>query len=236
MKNIQNLNYDNLSNSLNNTARTRCRITKLDSRNFYSTNNSNISRDEWPVILGRKGDLLPAYRIANEYLNKGKHMLFFSRNKSTCQNPAKYNPCVTIVPAVIYTNAGVQKEQILEENRGKAGISRWTNLKNGNFYVGSAVDLSKRLYLYYNSYQLTKVNMVINKALNKHKHSNFTLEILEYCEKENVITREQYYLDLFAESPKYNILPIAGSSLGYKHSEETLIKMRERKHLEETKN
>lgn len=78
--------------------------------------------------------------------------------------------------------------------------------------------------------------MVINKALNKHKHSNFTLEILEYCEKENVITREQYYLDLFAESPKYNILPIAGSSLGYKHSEETLIKMRERKHLEETKN
>jgi hypothetical protein len=34
--------------------------------------------------------------------------------------------------------------------------------------------------------------MVINKALKKHKHSNFTLEILEYCEKENVITREQY--------------------------------------------
>jgi hypothetical protein len=81
MKNIQNLNYDNLSNSLNNTARTRCRITKLDSRNFYSTNNSNISRDEWPVILGRKGDLLPAYRIANEYLNKGKHITAVEVNK-----------------------------------------------------------------------------------------------------------------------------------------------------------
>jgi hypothetical protein len=81
MKNIKNLNYDNLLNSLNNTARIRCRITELDSRNFYSTNDSNVSRDEWPVILGRKGDLLPAYRIANEYLNKGKHITAVEVNK-----------------------------------------------------------------------------------------------------------------------------------------------------------
>ena len=56
-------------------------------------------------------------------------------------------------------------------------------------------------------------------------YSNFSLEILEYLEPSDAKTREQYYLDLFAESPKYNILPIAGSSLGYKHSEESLLKM-----------
>jgi group I intron endonuclease len=49
------------------------------------------------------------------------------------------------------------------------------------------------------------------------------LEILEYCTKENAISREQYYLDLL--NPEYNILKIAGSRLGFKHSEETLLKM-----------
>jgi group I intron endonuclease len=39
---------------------------------------------------------------------------------------------------------------------------------------------------------------------------------LEYCNKENVISREQYYIDLL--KPEYNILQVAGSSLGFKHS------------------
>lgn len=40
-------------------------------------------------------------------------------------------------------------------------------------------------------------------------------EILEYCDREKIISREQYYLNLF--QPEYNILRIAGSFLGYKH-------------------
>jgi group I intron endonuclease len=56
--------------------------------------------------------------------------------------------------------------------------------------------------------------MAIYKSLVKHGYSNFTLEILEYCEPENAIKREQYYLDLL--KPEYNILKVAkrGSSLG----------------------
>jgi group I intron endonuclease len=61
--------------------------------------------------------------------------------------------------------------------------------------------------------------MIIYKALLAHGYSNFTLEILEYCEPEQNIEREQYYLDLF--KPEYNILKIAGSSLGHKRSKET---------------
>lgn len=80
-----------------------------------------------------------------------------------------------IMPAVTYCNPEIQKAQILNENKGKYGVYRWTNKESGKSYVGSAVDLSKRLCLYYNNYHLTKVNMVINKALKKHKHSNFTL-------------------------------------------------------------
>lgn len=39
--------------------------------------------------------------------------------------------------------------------------------------------------------------------------------------------REQHYINLL--KPEYNILKIAGSPLGYKHTEESLAKMRNRK-------
>ena len=63
-------------------------------------------------------------------------------------------------------------------------------------------------------------------------HSKFQLEILEYCEPDKCISKEQFYLDLY--SPKYNILKKAGSSLGFKHSAETLAKLKLRKFSEET--
>lgn len=66
--------------------------------------------------------------------------------------------------------------------------------------------------------------MPISKALLKYGYSNFSLEILEYCESSETILREQYFLDLL--NPEYNVLKIAGSTLGYKHSEEALAKIK----------
>lgn len=66
--------------------------------------------------------------------------------------------------------------------------------------------------------------MIIYKALLKYGYSNFKLEILEYTSQETVLAREQYYIDLF--KPEYNILSNANSSYGYKHSEESLFKIR----------
>jgi len=68
--------------------------------------------------------------------------------------------------------------------------------------------------------------MLIYKAILAHGYSNFSLEILEYCEpdKNIILEREQYYLDLL--KPEYNILSTAGSSLGHKHSKETRDKIR----------
>lgn len=55
--------------------------------------------------------------------------------------------------------------------------------------------------------------MLIHKALIKYGYSNFTLDILEYCDPNDVISREQHYIDQL--KPIYNILKIAGSSLGF---------------------
>jgi len=67
--------------------------------------------------------------------------------------------------------------------------------------------------------------MLISKALIKYGYGNFTLEIIEYCNRSDAIIREQYFLDLC--KPEYNLLKIAGSSLGYIHTENTLAKMRD---------
>jgi len=75
--------------------------------------------------------------------------------------------------------------------------------------------------------------MPISRALLKYGYSNFKLEILEYCEPSNCLEREQFYFDLL--QPEYNILITAGSSLGFRHSEETIAKFRARKHSEESK-
>jgi hypothetical protein len=81
------------------------------------------------------------------------------------------------------------------------------------------------MYTYYSLLSLAKSNRPIDRALLKHGFSNFTLEILEYCDKNNVIEREQYYMDTL--KPQYNIVEIAGSTLGYKHTPESLAKMRD---------
>ena len=89
---------------------------------------------------------------------------------------------------VVYSNAENQKDQILRENKDKAGIYRWTNLivaiffpqsplpplggrgvrgkkEAGKTYVGSSVNLGKRLSQYYSDSALKSHNMSINKAI-----------------------------------------------------------------------
>lgn len=58
--------------------------------------------------------------------------------------------------------------------------------------------------------------MTINKAILKYGLNNFSLEIIEYCDKLVLIEREQFYLDTL--KPEYNLLKVAGSKLGFKHS------------------
>jgi len=128
-------------------------------------------------------------------------------------------------PVIIYSNADTMKESIIKDNIRKAGIYRWRNNITGDTYIGSSINLSNRLRLYYRYDVIsdsTKGNSIINSALLKYGYSNFSLEILEYCDKEEVLKREQYYLDSL--KPEYNILKIAGSNSGHKQREESILK------------
>jgi hypothetical protein len=139
----------------------------------------------------------------------------------------EYLSIMNVLPVLIYSNSDLNKKLIIKENKGKTGIYRWINNITGKSYIGSSINLGSRLKDYYNFSFLTNPKnqgMIIYKSLLKYGYSNFKLEILEYCNKENVIIREQYYIDLL--KPEYNILKFASSSYGYKHSEKSLSKLK----------
>ena len=124
----------------------------------------------------------------------------------------------------VYANVDLQKLEIKAANKGKSGIYCFTCLTNGKKYVGSSVNLGRRFSQYFNANYLKRhTDMLISRALLKYGYSNFNLEILEYCDSSELLTREQYYFDLL--NPEYNILKNAYSLLGYKHSAESLAKI-----------
>lgn len=115
------------------------------------------------------------------------------------------------------------KKDILNENKGKSGIYMLTNKLTKQIYIGLSTDLSKRFKNYFSlSYLKSKANSIINSALIKYKYSNFSLTILEYCDKSDLKIREQFYIDKL--NPQYNILKGAGNSLNSKHLENTKTK------------
>ena len=138
----------------------------------------------------------------------------------------------------IYKDPSNQRDLIREDNNGKVGIYSWVNNINGKFYIGSGDPLYLRLSDYYQKwYLLSRNNLYIVKALNKYDMNNFSLIILKYTDSKNVISYEQEFIDLL--KPEYNINLIANSSKGYKHSVDSINKMREaalgRKHTDKVK-
>ena len=100
----------------------------------------------------------------------------------------------------------MDKLRILEDNKGKSVIYMWTNLLNNKRYIGSSVDLNRRFKEYYNVNRLfNEDSMAISKALLKYGYCNFSLTVLEYCDCNDLLSREKYYFDLLLS--EYNPPP-----------------------------
>lgn len=104
----------------------------------------------------------------------------------------------------------------------KTGIYRIRNLQNNKCYIGSAAASGgingrwsdHRLDLNKNQHH----SKYLQRAWNKYGAENFVFEVLLYCDPENCLMYEQIAMDYF--KPEYNIAPIAGSQLGYRHTEQ----------------
>src|SRR5258708_30955411 len=117
------------------------------------------------------------------------------------------------------------KIDILLNIKNKAGIYMFFNLLNGNTYIGSSVKLDRRFRVHMSN--IGSVNLPLYNALNKYGINNFVFLIIQYCDpvEEICLGLEQNYLDLY--KPKYNILKLAGSSQGFKHSPDTIAKLKQ---------
>ena len=104
----------------------------------------------------------------------------------------------------------------------------WTNNLNGKKYIGSSVDLRRRLLEYYNVNRiLNEKSMPINFALLKYGYHHFSLTILEICDIDSLMAREKHFFEVY--SPEYNILKTPGSpsrGSGWRHSEAAIENMR----------
>jgi len=108
---------------------------------------------------------------------------------------------------------------IRKELKGKSGIYGFLCKSNNKLYIGSSIDLSIR---FNNHIKGSNSNILLQNAINKYNLHDFIYIVFEYCEPEDLILREQFYIDSL--KPEFNILQVAGSLLGYKHSAESIAK------------
>lgn len=161
-------------------------------------------------------------------------------NNEPNKDLVRLKPILPSTYVKVYENAKESKAEILKTYQNKTIIYMWFNTITGKVYVGSGINGYKRLRSYY---QLSVLNQktVIYKSILKYGHENFSLIILEICgdtnavSKESYLKREQFYIDWAFQiyvDKVYNILTVAGSSLGYQHNAESLAIMSEIKSKE----
>lgn len=124
-------------------------------------------------------------------------------------------------------------------------IYKITNSINNKIYIGKSSNIKKRLSQY--SYML-KFNLLHNSHLQssiiKYGRENFTFEILEFSNKENLNNQEKYWIDFYKSyNPKFGYnktfggdgliateeikLRISNSLIGIKHSDERKLNQSE---------
>lgn len=116
--------------------------------------------------------------------------------------------------------------------KDKAGVYIYQLLPDkSKIYIGSSYNVRERIIQHRQFINNgLKLCPKFYNSVRKHGWSNFQLGVLEYIDipelylynkkemKKIILSREQYYLDNM--NPSLNLCKVAGSTLGYKHTEE----------------
>ena len=93
-------------------------------------------------------------------------------------------------------------------NNKTSGIYQIKNLQNGNIYIGSAVDIGRRWRTHR---RLLKKGVhhssYLQNAWNKYGETSFAFIVVELCNKQDLLTKEQKYIDTW--HPVYNTSLVA---------------------------
>jgi hypothetical protein len=131
--------------------------------NNLNINKNIISYRKYSTSLKNKNNLINTNNLNNLKLNNNM-----------------------FVSSVIYNNAEEDKLIILADTKNKA-VYLWTHLESSKEYIGSSVNLSRRLSSYYFSKNIARYKKSkIHNALLSYGYSAFSLTILEYIDLVNL--------------------------------------------------
>jgi group I intron endonuclease len=113
----------------------------------------------------------------------------------------------------------IDKETEISVPENQSGIYMILNTINDKYYIGSAINLSKRRSNHFSDLRRNvHSNIHLQRAYNKYGEMNFKFILVELVDDSTtILAREQYYIDLYNASDDkygYNICSIAGSNLG----------------------
>lgn len=154
---------------------------------------------------------MPTIKFSNK--NKGKNKIISEKLNNI---PAEFK----------FIDLQKSRIDILSNIKDKSGIYMFFNLINGNTYIGSSIDLAKRFRVHMTNINYKNTKLPLYRSMKKYGINNFVYLVLQLCKpnKNICIGLEQYFLDLY--KPKYNILLLAGSSEGFKHSPNTIANLK----------
>jgi group I intron endonuclease len=111
----------------------------------------------------------------------------------------------------------------------KSGVYRLVNVVNKKCYVGSSTNVHYRLWRHRKQLNLDQhENQRLQNAWNKYGESSFLFRVLLFCDREQLLQKEQEMIDKYQSATEkgYNLCSIAGNCLGIKRSQETKDKMK----------
>lgn len=176
--------------------------------------NLNLAKVQfWLLFIG--------VNVTGRLFEQGKRLFSSTGKRGSPLNPEEF--------ILFFENVKDNKKNIYKELRKKAGVYVFINNKTNELYVGSSINLTKRMVSYYYYYNSDKPSqIVIIRAMKKYGLENFSLGIKEFCASNPkiCIDLEQKWIDHY--EPKYNVLTVAGNSSGFKHKIETINKLKEK--------
>lgn len=112
------------------------------------------------------------------------------------------------------------------------GVYKIINIVNKKIYVGStSLSFRYRKRDHFSTLRRNvHANSLLQNAFNKYGEDSFIFEIIEICEPIFCIEKEQYWIDKLNVCDKsigYNLVSVAGSTLGFKYS------LKQRKNISE---
>jgi len=176
----------------------KCRL-ELPLENYYPRQANCKLCEKERIKQYRKNNVEKIIKLQKEYYKNNKDKIKKLSAKWTKNNPQYM---------IDYCNNHKEKmkiQNILNKNSIPAGVYMIKNLITGERYIGQSIKpYGRRVQhfsnLSYNTNQIS--NPQLQEAMKQYGKTYFVFGVLEHCDKEELLAKEQYYIDLY--KPEYN--------------------------------